>query len=612
VLVTSRDSLPGLVARNGARRLCLDPLPPGDAVTLLQALIGERASTDPPATSRLAEQCARLPLALRVAAELAVGRPAMTLAQLTGELADEQRRLDLLDAGGDPQTAVRGVFSWSYRRLPSDAARSFRLIGLHPGPDLDIHAAAALAGVTAERARDIMKVLTRTHLLSQVRPGRYTMHDLLRAYAIQLGLTHDGTAPLTRLFDYYLATAAAAMDVLVPAERSRRPVLRPPPTSIPPMTGAAEARTWLDAERATLVSVAVHTAARGWHSHTTRLSAIVCRYVETGGHYTDAVTIHSHARRAARESGDRVAEAHALNHLGYIEGRRGRYPLAAGYLELSLALFGEAGDRCGAARARSNLAAALWRQGRYPAAAAHLEQALAVFRQIGDQIGEARALNGLGLVDWQRGCYPQAAGHFQQALALFRIVGDHSNEAHALGNLGMTAGRLHQGEQAARCLRQALARFSEIGDRSGAASVLTDLGCVACQQGRYREATHHHRQALALFREIGERAGEAEALNGLGEVLLATAKPGPARVQHTAAMAVARHIGDRHEQARAHNGLGAALLAAGRPAQARAQHEAALTLASQSGDRYEQTRAQDGIAVCTDRSTGPARQTVAT
>ena len=96
-----------------------------------------RADADPAAAAALAAQCARLPLALRVAAELAAARPAAPLADLVGELADQQRRLDLLDAGGDPRTAVRAVFSWSYRHLDAAAARAFRLLGLHPGPDFD-------------------------------------------------------------------------------------------------------------------------------------------------------------------------------------------------------------------------------------------------------------------------------------------------------------------------------------------------------------------------------------------------------------------------------------------------------------------------------------------
>jgi DNA-binding SARP family transcriptional activator/Tfp pilus assembly protein PilF len=595
VLVTSRDSLAGLVARHGARRLDLDLLPPADAVALLRALIGARVDADPAAAAALAERCARLPLALRVAAEFAAARPALTLAQLVGQLAGEQR-LDLLDAGGDPRTAVRGVFSWSYRHLSGHAARAFALTGLHPGPDLDAYATAALAGIPVQQAQDALDTLARAHLISSARPGRYAMHDLLRAYATEITATHDARSALTRLFDYYLGAAATAMDVLVPAERDRRPRVAVPATPLPPVADAAGARALLDTERAALVAVAGCAATRGWPGHATRLSAILRRYVETGGHYSDAVTIHTHARQAAREAGEPAAEAQALNCLGLLAGRMGRYPEGARHLQEALALFRSAGDRAGTARALTNFASAKWRQGQYLQAASHYRQGLMLFREIGDVIGEAHALNGLGLVDWQRGRYSGAAGRFQGALDLFRRLGDQSNEAHALGNLGMVVGRLGRFPQADEHLREALALLREIGDRSGAASALTDLGSVACRQGRYQEAARHHEQALAQFREIGEKTGEAEALNGLGEVLLATGHPAQARAEHAAAMSLASQIGDKHEQARAHNGLGAALLDSGLPGQAHAQHAAALALASQSGDRYEQARALDGLA----------------
>jgi tetratricopeptide (TPR) repeat protein len=595
VVVTSRDSLAGLVARHGARRLDLDLLPPADAVALLRALIGARVDADPASAATLAERCARLPLALRVAAEFAAARPALTVAQLVDQLAGEQR-LDLLDAGGDPGTAVRGVFSWSYRHLSVHAARAFRLTGLHPGPDLDAYAAAALAGTSLQQAQDALDTLARAHLISSARPGRYAMHDLLRAYATEITATEDARTALTRLFDYYLGTAAAAMDILVPAERDRRPRVARPATPIPQVADQAAARAWLDTERAALVAVAGYTATRGWPGHATRLSAILRRYVETGGHYTDAVMIHTHARQAAREAGEPADEAQALNCLGLLAGRMGRYPEGAGHLQEALALFRKAGDRSGTARALTNLASAKWRQGQYLQAASHYRQALMLFREIGDLIGEAHALNGLGLVDWQQGRYSRAAGHFQGALDLFRQLGDQSNEAHALGNLGMVGGRLGRFPQADEHLREALALLREIGDRSGAASALTDLGSVACRQGRYEEAARHHQQALAQFREIGEKTGEAEALNGLGEVLLATGHPGPARAEHAVAISLASQIGDKHEQARARNGLGAALLDSALPSEARAQHAAALALASQSGDRYEQARALDGLA----------------
>src|SRR5271170_6084446 len=212
VLVTSRDSLAGLVARDGAARLDLDLLPEGDAVNLLRALIGGRVDAEPEAAQALAARCCRLPLALRVAAEFAAARSGASLTDLVDELADQQQRLALLDAGGDPRTAVRAVFSWSYRHLDASAARAFRLLGLHPGPDFDLYAAAALTGATVAETGRLLHMLADAHLIQAAGRSRYGIHDLLRAYARGLAADQDDDdeqrAALTRLFDHYLYTAA--------------------------------------------------------------------------------------------------------------------------------------------------------------------------------------------------------------------------------------------------------------------------------------------------------------------------------------------------------------------------------------------------------------------
>jgi tetratricopeptide (TPR) repeat protein len=550
VVVTSRDSLAGLVARHGAHRLDLDMLPLPDALGLLRTLIGDRVDAEPDAAVELAGQCARLPLALRVAAELAAASPGSRLAELAGELAGEQRRLELFDAGGDERTAVRGVFSWSYRHLPAGPARAFRLIGLHPGPDLDAYAVAALTGassVTATQAKDALALLARSHLVHPVGVGRYGMHDLLRAYARQLaadadGVTGDGVdgqhAAMTSLFDYYLGTAASAMDALVPAEQHYRPRIPPIGTPAPDLASPAQARAWLDAERATLVAVAEHAATQGSPGHATRLAATLYRYLETGGHYADAVTIHSHANRAARLQGDRAAEATALTNLGIVS----------------------------------------WRQGRYQQAADYHQQALAASAAVADRRGEATALANLGTVYERQGRYQQAAHCHQEALAAFQGVGDRSGEARALGNLGSVAGRQGHYEHAVGLYQQALAVFREIGDRTGEASALPDLGVAYQRQGLYEEAVGCYQRALALFRETGDRTGEAEARNGVAEILLATGRPDEASIAYTAALALAGQIGDTYEQARAHNGLGAALHAAGDVSLARHHRRCALEL----------------------------------
>jgi DNA-binding SARP family transcriptional activator/tetratricopeptide (TPR) repeat protein len=600
VLVTSRDALAGLVARDGARRMDLDLLPQADAVSLLRALIGARVDADQQAAAALATRCCLLPLALRLAAELAAARPAVPLADLASELADQHQRLDLLDAGGDPRTALRAVFSWSYQHLEPDTACAFRLAGLHPGPDLDPYAAAALTGTNLQRAGRLLDQLARAHLIHPTGPGRCGMHDLLRAYARELAAAEnekERRAALTRLFDCYLHTAARAMDALFPAEQSSRPRIPPSAAPSPPMAGAAAALAWLDAERENLVSVVVHSAEHGWSGHATRLAGTLFRYLETGGHHREAVTIHSYACRAARSTGDRAAEAIALTNLGLVDLRQGRYPQATGYLRKALALHRDVGDRAGESRALQNIGIASFEQGCYQQAAGHFQQALTLYRGLGNRVSEARTLNNLGLVDTRLGRYQQAAGNLQRALALCRDVGGNSAvEAYAVLNLGDVDLRQGHCQQATSHFQQALALFRQTGDRTGEAYALTALGAAALRQVQL--SAGYHEQALTLFRETGDRSGEAEARNSLGKLFLRTGQADQGRAQHTAALALATQIGSKYQQAGAHEGLARALHACGDPGRARYHWRQALTLYTDLGvPEADQLRTELTIAV---------------
>jgi DNA-binding SARP family transcriptional activator/tetratricopeptide (TPR) repeat protein len=541
-LVTSRDSLAGLVAREGARRLDLDLLDPAAAVSLLRALIGARVDADPRAAARLAAECGRLPLALRVAAELAAARPGVPLAGLADDLADQQRRLDLLDAGGDPCSAVRTVFSWSYRHLDADSARAFRLLSLHPGSDFDAYAAAALTGAALPRAGQLIDRLVRAHLIQRAGPGRYGLHDLLRVYARQLAAADDREesqrAALTGLFDHYLQTAATAMDALFPAESGRRPRIFPSTNPALPVTDPAAARAWLDAELANLAATAAHTSAQGWPGHAIHLAVTLFRYLDAGGHVPEAVSIHMHAHRAAAQTGDLAAKAETLTSLGVVD----------------------------------------LRQGGFEHAARRFREALTLRREIGDRAGEARALHNLGGADLHQGRYEQAARRFREALALRRELGDRAGEARALGNLGALDLRRGRYRQAARYLQLALAVCGELSDRAGEAHALGFLGTLHLRHGRYQDAASHYRQALALCREFGVRSSEAAALNGLGEVLLATGQPGQASAQHAIALDLAGQTGDWFEQARAHSGLAQVHDAVGDADQALRHWEEALRL----------------------------------
>ena len=550
-LVTSRDALAGLVARDGAQRVDLDLLPMADAVGLLRALIGSRVDAAPGAAAELAARCSRLPLALRVVAEIAAMYPARPLADLASELEDQQQRLDVLDAGQDEDTAVRAVFSWSYRHLEASSARAFRLAGLHQGPDLDRHAVAALLGTTAAQAGRLLDVLVRGYLIQPVRPGRYAMHDLLRGYARELASRHDSEQErhraLTRLFDYYLHAAATAMAALRPAEPSALDAARPaaaPAAIVPgPVASPAAALTWLDAERACLLSAAEHMAENGWPGHASRLAGVLFRYFDGRGHYPEAIILHGHGRRAARQIADRAAEANAVFALGVVAIRQGRYQDATGHYQQALALFGQAGDTQGVARAGCGLGIIHRLLGRYPQAADHLQQALDLYRAQGDRAGTVRPLGNLGIVAMAQGRYPQAADHLQQAVDLARQAGN----------------------------------LDEMAD------MLSELGVLALNRGQPRRAARLHRRARGVFRQTGNWTGEAHALNGLGEAVLALGRPGDARAEFAAALGLASRLGLRRQQARAHRGLGQAWHALGEPGQARRHWQQALAIFTDLG-----------------------------
>jgi len=594
VIVTSRSELTGLAAAEGARLITLDVLTMEEAAGLLASRMGQdRMDQEPGAAGELTRLCCGLPLALAIVAARAAARPGLPLADLAAELADAQSRLDALDTG-DPATSIRAVFSWSCQQLTQAAARMFRLAGIHPGPDITAHAAASLADTTIEQARRLLTELTRAHLLTEHAPDRYTFHDLLRAYAASLASAPDAAddphAALTRLFDHYLATAAAAMGLLHPVEDHC--LQMDLAVSAQPLPDLQAARAWLAAERPSLVAVTVHAAARGWHSHAICLAATLYRYFQ-GGHSADSVTVYRAARDAALKACDHKAEADALRWLGTAFSWQGDYERAADHIEQALSLHRKAGDVPGQACALSNLAAVEWYRGRTVPAVEHWEQSLALSVQVGDHACQAVTLSNLGDALPRLGRSEQAFDYLLQALDLARLNGHRDSEAYALNNLGEAEARLGRPEQGAEYLKQACAIFRELGHQTGEAWSLTNLGALRAEQGQAEQAARYHRQAVTLFRKASERDGEAAALNGLGEAIRAAGHPSEALSHHMGAFDLARSTGSREQQARAHAGLGHAHDCLGQPVRAREHFERALDLYTALGyPEAEQMRAR--------------------
>ncbi|MFF5289115.1 tetratricopeptide repeat protein [Paractinoplanes globisporus] len=539
-LVTSRRRLAGLPL---AARVVLDVFTADEATAyLIDAAPEVPIGPDPEAPARIARRCGYLPLAVGLVAGRLRGRPGWTFT-------DHADRLDAcrLEAG------VELALDVSYRHLPTERRWVLRSLSLHPAQDFDAYAVTALAGIDLVAATGHLDLLHRDHLLRRGPAGRFTCHDLVRAYAAERAADEDRRtdreAARTRLLDYYVGTAAAAMDALHPAETASRPRVPRPATPTPNLSRLDVARDWLDTERPTLVMVGAH----GDPAHAVRLSAILYRYLDSG-YLAEAITLHRYALRAAEDLGDDTAQARALAYLASVDLRLGRYGPAVERFERALALSRRDGDLAGQARSLSGLGFTLERLGRYSSAVDHLERALPLFRRVDDLTGEARALDNLGIVEARLGRRYGAIEHYRRALVMFRQAGDRGGEARTLNNLGYEEARLGR-HSAADHLHQALAMHHLLGNRVQEAWTLDSLGTMYQVAGQPTAAAEQYRQAEAIFHEIGARDGQATVLNGLGEVAAALGDPARALTLHTEAAALALDCADREQQARAHTGL---------------------------------------------------------
>jgi tetratricopeptide (TPR) repeat protein/transcriptional regulator with XRE-family HTH domain len=594
-LITSRDALTGLAVRHGAFRIELDPLPDGDAVGLLGTLIGRRVAAEPDAAATLAGLCARLPLTLRLAAELAGTRADARLADLVAELTDTQHRLDRLDAGGEPRTATRAVFSWSYQNLPADAARAFRLIGLFPGHELDAYAMAALAGVDLDPARDLLVTLAQAHLIQGTGAGRYGVHDLLRAYAVGLATAEDPEdarrAALDRLLSHHLYTCSVAMDQVAPFDRQSRPTVPESSTPVPELGSPEAAIAWLDAERANLLGTAARAVENGRPAYAAQLDRILLRYLDNGSHYQEAEPLYRRALPAASPAD----KAHLLNRLGSMCEVSGRNQEAAHCRQQALQFARDVGDDVEEARALNGLAGVYVNLGRLPETLDFCQQALEFYRRTGDPVGQARMLGNIGCVYDVMGRYAAAVDHHRQALELARANGNHEGEAINHINLATVLVQLGHDDDALPHLWQALDLTKRTGVRESEAEALGQLGIVYRHQGRYAEAEDLHRQALDIVRAAGNRAAEGYALGHLGTVYERMGRHAEAVDHHRQALDIAEEIGNSNLTAEVLNRLGDTLRASD-PAQAEALYRRALDLTAKTGNRYQLARAHHGIA----------------
>ncbi|WBQ05309.1 tetratricopeptide repeat protein [Kribbella sp. CA-293567] len=588
-IVTSRRSLTELPTTT---HLAVDVFNPDEAHAFLtRTLRGIPIGSDPHAADRIADRCGYLPLALGLVAGYIRATPGWTLTDHAERL-DEHHRDRRLDRG------VEMALDVSYRHLPTAQQRLLRLAAQHPGQDFDAYAAAAMCSTDLATAQAALSQLYRDHLLELTGPGRYTFHDLVRAYAgvraVEEDRPSDRRGAVARLLDHYLAISAQAMDTLHPAEADSRPKSKPADSPAPTVTDPDAALSWLDTERQTLVALVVHATTHAWPTHSVRLAATLRRYL-AGGYATEALTIHCQAFEAAVQVGDVSQQGVALTNFGATHSQLGQYRSATEHLQQALRLFQQAEDSVGQAHALHNLGIAEVRLGRYAAAFEHHEEALLLYQDLGNRSGEANTLTNLGLIEKRLGRQEQAAEHLNQALVLARETGHQTSEAHALASLGGVEGRQGRYEQASAHLQEALVRYRQLGHRNGEATALENLGEIFFLRGEFEQAIEHYRDALEICCETGEQAGEASALNGLAATEHASGQTAAALDQYSAANIIALDIGDPYQQARAQAGLGTAHRSLDRPARARRHFERAIALYTQLGQpEAEQLRTQLG------------------
>jgi DNA-binding SARP family transcriptional activator/tetratricopeptide (TPR) repeat protein len=512
-LVTSRNQLTPLVAVEGAHPVALDLLSAAEAHELLVSRLGaDRVDAEPAAAEQIVACCARLPLALSITAARArqSGFPLGVLAQ---DLTDVRGRLGALDAG-DPGSQVRAVFSWSYRALTPAAARLFRLLGLHPGPDIGVAAAGGLAGVPEPGARALLDELTGANLVGEHSRGRYACHDLLAAYAAdqcrETETEADRAAATDRLIDHYLHTAYAADRLLNPA---RDPI--PLPLEEAPPGSAAwrpaddgEGRAWLTAEHQVLLGVAQLAADAGHDRRAWQLAWVLDMFLHWRGSWHDRSRMWQLAVASAERLADPVAAAHAYRDLARANNRLRRYADSGDHLNRALELFGRAGDRTGQAHTHRALASLCERQAQPRQALHHDEQALALFAAVDHPQGQADALNSIGWDHCLLGDYGQALRRCRQALELQQRVGDRWGEATTWDSLGYAHHHLGGHGEAVECYQRALALVRALGDRYFEADTLTRLADTQEAAEDVRAARESLQAALDILLDLDHSDAE--------------------------------------------------------------------------------------------------------
>jgi DNA-binding SARP family transcriptional activator/tetratricopeptide (TPR) repeat protein len=479
VLVTSRHRLDDLVVTEGAFSVPVDSLGAEGAVELLAGVIGrQRVEQEPEAVAQLVRLCDRLPLALRIAGARLASRRRWTIQSLVDELVDEQSRLSVLSLP-EAGRGVHAALSLSYRQLPDGAARMFRMLGLHPGTDVDSYAAASLLDVNVVTARAHLRTLAYANLLHESTPDRYSRHDLVRLFTHQLAETEseeDQSEAAARLLDYYLHVADTARTYL---SDHVRPFSTPEhqPATFPDLSSHAAALEWFTLEEDNL-GMALELAVNGEQPRRTwQLALCLDAFHFRRGNRANRIAVCGVGLRAARAIGDEHIESTLLMRLGSTLAEIGR--------------FREAIEQCTRATELAR----------------------------GERHLEVAALANLGYCLMAGGQLDPAQDRLTEALAIAREVGDAHSQANVLNNLANLLLDKEDPRRALTCAEEALRLFEQTTPSKAHTATLHTVGAALQRLGALNDAVGFYRNGLVIAQSLGDRFQEALCHSAIGDVL---------------------------------------------------------------------------------------------
>nr|WP_281497037.1 BTAD domain-containing putative transcriptional regulator [Ornithinimicrobium sp. F0845] len=525
VLVTSRRQLRGLTAIDGAVPLPLGPMEPAEAVDLVRRRL--RGTEAPDAQlEELVLACGHLPIALVVAAERAGRQGRGSIGDLIERLRDERSRLGELSAGGDPLTDVRGVFATTVESLDPVAARTFRLLALHPGGPFSTGSAAAITGLASGPAERALDDLVDRHLLQQLRPGWFDLHDLARDYATELLREADDadqeSAALSRLHSWLIHSAEAACMALgrYPPLIETGPLT--PHTTPEPFPGPRHALAWFVGHRRALSESISRAVQDADHQVVCRMAPRLLHYLVLLSAGAEQLALARTALASAQALGNDEAICGAANNLGIVHGRARRTDEAMHYFELSVRHAEAAGHRLAAERARSNIALLHDITGQHDLAVEEITRQLADLSQRGEDPRELpMLLNNLANAHLHAGRPEEALRRARECHDLSRRVGATDMEATALSSIGSAQLALGDAEAACTAFGLAVEVDQAIGNAGFEARDLRELAEAELRAGRPAAARHTVTRCLRLIDEI-ESSGGASTERAAAEQLLAS------------------------------------------------------------------------------------------